>query len=214
MYAERSASQILYGHLPGQTVDLNGGIWRVTEWRSPKYLRVDTTALREELIRLARPWETSERDGRFVKRLREGREIRVNSLDLYNGISVERYPEIYQCRVCNRIVKSRSGACVCGATSWGQLHFVGYHDCGAIEEPFIRRCPKHDQAKLIFPGSTDVGQIKVVCPVCNIHLQRGLGTRACECGRGVLTFNVHRAASVFSPRSFAIVNPLSEEKLA
>jgi len=58
--ARRSASQILHGFLPGQTVDLNGGIFKVSEWRTPRYLQVDKETLRNELLRLARPWEVNE----------------------------------------------------------------------------------------------------------------------------------------------------------
>ena len=212
--ARRSSSQILFGHLPGQTVDVHGGVWKVADWRSPKFIRVDATALRNELIRLARPWAAEGDDGGFVRRLEGGDVIRAVSVDLRNGISVERFPEIFQCRSCNRIPQKRTKECVCGASSWGQLHFVGYHRCGEITEPWIPRCPSHDQVKVIFPGSSDARQIRFVCPVCQRELRRGFGFSQCSCGDGNVSFNVHRAASVFTPRSFAIVNAMSPEKVA
>lgn len=214
MRAERSATQILFGHLPGQTIDMHGGVWKVTEWRNPRYQRVDSTALRNELLRLARPWAATDRDGGFVRRLQSGDPIRVLSVDLANGVSVERFPEIFQCRVCNRIPKRRTKECVCGASSWGQLHFVGYHTCGEIQEPWIPRCKAHDQVKVLFPGSSDARQIRFLCPVCRTELRRGFGFNQCSCGNGTLSYNVHRAASVFTPRSFAIVNAMSPEKVA
>jgi hypothetical protein len=214
MRVERSATQILFGHLPGQTIDMHGGVWKVIEWRNPRYQRVDSTALRNELLRLARPWVATDRDGGFVRRLQSGDPIRVLSVDLANGVSVERFPEVFQCRVCNRIPKKRTKECVCGASSWGQLHFVGYHTCGEIQEPWIPRCKAHDQVKVVFPGSSDARQIRFVCPVCNAELRRGFGFNQCSCGNGTLLYNVHRAASVFTPRSFAIVNAMSPEKVA
>jgi hypothetical protein len=214
MKAERSATQILFGYLPGQTVDLHGGIWKVTEWRTPRFIRIDQEALRSELIRVARPWEATDNDGGFVRRLRAGDAIRAVSVDLHNGVLVQRFPEIWQCRVCNRIPKKRVPQCSCGAKSWGQLHFVGYHSCGELTEPWIPRCRQHDDVKLIFPGSSDASQIKFVCPACSSVLRQGFGFPECSCGKGRMTFNVHRASSVFTPRSVAIVNAMSEDKIA
>lgn len=212
--AERSATQILFGHLPGQTVDMLGGVWKVADWRSPRFIRVDGEALRNELQRLAWPWTTNGDDGGFGRRLQGGDVIRAVSVDLANGVSVERFPEVFQCRACNRIPRKRTKSCECGASSWGQLHFVGYHRCGEIQEPWIPRCKAHDQVRVVFPGSSDARQIRFVCPVCQAELRRGFGFNPCSCGDGNLSYNVHRAASVFTPRSFAIVNAMSPEKVA
>ena len=60
----RSASQILFGHLPEQTVDADGGIWKVKRWVDPRVVSaIDTGALREELIRAAYAWKETEKDG-------------------------------------------------------------------------------------------------------------------------------------------------------
>jgi len=211
--ARRSASQILHGFLPGQTVDLNGGIFKVSEWRTPRYLQVDKETLRNELLRLARPWEVNETDAGFGKRLRRGEPFSVVSLDRRNGVAVERFPQVWQCRSCNRVTTKRSGTCKCGAESWGQLHFVGYHSCGRIQEPYIPLCPAHKDCKIVFPGSADASQIRFECPVCSRLLRQGFGFPQCDCGRGQINHNVHRAASVFSPRSVAIVNAISPERL-
>ena len=212
--AHRSATQILFGHLPGQTIDMHGGVWKVDSWRNPRFIRVDSTALRKELARLARPWSMKDNDGGFVRRVESGDSIRVSSVDLRNGVAITRFPETFQCRVCNRIPKRRSKECQCGASSWGQLHFVGYHTCGEITEPWIPRCTTHDQVKVVFPGSSDARQIRFVCPVCSVELRRGFGFNPCPCGQGNMSYNVHRAAAVFTPRSFAIVNAMSPEKVA
>lgn len=56
----RSGSQILFGHLPEQTVDADGGIWKVKRWNDTKVeSTIDTGALREELIRAASAWRES-----------------------------------------------------------------------------------------------------------------------------------------------------------
>lgn len=211
MKADRSGSQILHGYLPQQTVDLHGGVWKVSEWRTPRFVRADTDSLRREVIRLAAAWEIEKTDGGFVKRLREGRALRVHGLDLHNGVMVERFPRTWQCRTCHRLRNSNVAACRCGATNWGQLHFVGYHKCGIIEEPYIPRCKVHDDVKVIFPGSSDARQIRFECPTCHQLLRQGFGFRKCDCGDGQISVNVHRAASVFSPRSVAVVNAPSEE---
>jgi hypothetical protein len=211
MKADRGANQILHGYLPEQTVDLYGGIWKVSEWRTPRYVRVDTDALRREIVRLARPWEAAGNDGAFVKRLREGRAIRVHALDLRNGVLVDRFPAIWQCKSCHRVRNSYGTACRCGANTWGQLHFVGYHSCGRIEEPYIPRCPAHDDVRVIFPGSSDARQIRFECPVCRRQLRQGFGFGRCSCGNGQLSYTVHRAASVFTPRSVAVVSAPSDE---
>jgi hypothetical protein len=211
MRAERSGSQILHGYLPGQTVDLQGGVWKVDEWRSPHFVRADVDRLRREIVRLARPWEVTGKDKKFVARLREGRPLRVHSLDLQNGVMVKPFPKVWQCRTCNRLATAKKSTCKCGASNWGQLPFVGYHGCGMIEDPYIPKCNTHNDVKVVFPGSSDARQIKFQCPVCNVVLRQGFGFRKCECGDGTISFNVHRAASVFTPRSVAVVNAPSEE---
>ena len=52
MREHRSGSQILFGYLPDQTVDLSGGVWRVKKWNQPVALQVDDALLRDELERL------------------------------------------------------------------------------------------------------------------------------------------------------------------
>lgn len=213
MDAQRSASQILHGFLPDQTVDLHGGIYRVKHWRTAQFLNVDMDALTSQLLRLVRPWESAENDNGFARRLRKGHNLRVHTLDLHNGVAVERYPRVWQCRACNRVVKTAGAACRCGANSWGQLQFVGYHSCGNLEEPWIPRCKTHDDVMMVFPGSADASQIKFQCPTCQTVLRKGFGFKNCDCGTGRVSYNVHRAASVFTPRSFAVVNAMSKEKI-
>ncbi len=209
---QRSASQILFGYLPDQTVDLFGGVWKVKDWRT-RYLQVDSEALRSELLRVVRPWEAEGTDNGFARRLRKGDPIRVETLDPDDIVIVDRFPEVYQCRSCNRIPAKPSPSCKCGASSWGQLHFVGYHSCGELVEPWIPRCKTHDDVKVVFPGSSDASQIRFECPSCNQLLRRGFGFPNCNCGTGKLTFNVHRAASVFTPRTVVIVNAMSPDKV-
>jgi len=216
MPEQRSASQILFGYLPEQTVDVRGGVWKVKSWRHAQEERnVDGETLRRELCRLAGPWEASGKDGGLVKDLYTGRgRVRVKSLDRQNGVELEPFPRTWICRACNRLHPSPDSACECKSTGRkGQLHFVGYcADCGDVREPWIRKCKAHQQVRVKFPGTASGSEIVFSCPTCNSELQKGFGFPVCSCG-GKFTFNVHRAASVFTPRSVVIVNPPSPHKI-
>src|SRR5262249_5681566 len=89
-----------------------------------------------------------------------------------------------------------------------------YHDeCGSIRTPYLRPCPQHKQIRCIFPGTARAEEIRFTCPICNRELQKGFGFRNCPCGKGRIIFNVHRAASVFTPRTLVMINPPSNEKV-
>ena len=194
-------------------MDLKGKVWKVSRWVNPIRQRVDPGTLKRELRRQAAPWAVAGTDGRFVEKLLRGYDVEVWSLNTDNGISVTAFPEVWICRRCSRIEDSTLAACRCGAKSWGQLHFVGYHRCGALRAPWIKKCPDHQQRAVRFPGTSSAAEIAFYCPVCQRTIQRGFGFPKCECGDGQLQFNVHRAASVYTPRSIVIVNPPSPEKM-
>ena len=211
----RSASQILFGFLPDQTVDLEGKVWRVRRWINPvRQSNIDTDTLRRELARHAAAWAPS-MDGGFVEKLRRRWEIRVYSLDRKNGVEVELFPQVWRCKRCHRVLPKLESNCRCGHRGApGQLHFVGYHDaCGALREPWIPRCPTHDDVRIVFPGTSSASEILFQCPECLKTLRKGFGFPKCGCGEGQLTFNVHRSSFVYTPRSIVIVNPPSLEKI-
>ena len=126
-----SGSQILFGYLPDQTVDLSGRVWRVVHWNRPIPQAVDDTALREELLRQSSAWERTGRDGDFVQDLRRGMALTVYALNYDAGVKVESFPQVWICRRCARLETSNGCECRCGTRHWGQLPFVGYHDCGS-----------------------------------------------------------------------------------
>jgi hypothetical protein len=66
--------------------------------------------------------------------------------------------------------------------------------------------------RIKLPGTASAAEIKFECPVCEQLLRRGFGFPSCQCGQGRLTFNVHRAASVYTPRTIVVVNPPSLER--
>ena len=213
----RSASQILFGYLPDQTVDVRGGVWKVSAWQDAIEDRnVDSDALVSEVCRLAHPWHQKSLDGNFVQDLTLGRSrLKVLSLNRGRGVSLEPFPRIWICKNCNRLTNSPDGNCKCGHRGKrGQLHFVGYCDqCGNLKEPWVRPCATHNQVKVTWPGTASGAEIVFSCPVCNKSLQKGFGYgKKCDCGVGVVSYTVHRAASVFTPRAVVIVNPLSEER--
>jgi hypothetical protein len=212
----RSASQIVFGFLPDQTVDLRGGVWRVKEWKNPRRRsEIDIEALRREIVRQAQPWRFSDMDGGFCNQLDAGAAISVVTLDEHNGVEVEPFPKIWICKTCRRISDSPESNCQCGSQlSKGQMQFVGYHDrCGVLKAPSIPKCQVHRQVRVEFPGTSSATEIVFSCPVCSLVLRRGLGFFQCQCGNGPISYNVHRAASVYIARSVVIVNPPNKEKI-
>lgn len=207
----RSASQILLGFLPQQTVDLRGRIWKVKDWKQPIRQEVDTAALRRELLRLSAAWQTVGTDGGFSTDLLAGSEIRVYGLNREIGVLVEPFPKLWMCRECHEVARTDEQPCVnCRHLKWGQLPFVGFHGaCGALREPWIPTCRAHSRLRVILPGTSSAAEIRFECPVCGVLIRKGFGFVPCPCGNGNLSFNVHRAASVFTPRGVVVVNPPS-----
>ncbi|SBW24439.1 hypothetical protein FDG2_4158 [Candidatus Protofrankia californiensis] len=204
----RSGSQILRTFLPDQTVDLRGDIYRVTEWSAPSPIQIDTDLVRRHLLHEVGAWTAHDTDGGMGEDLLRGAPAEVVELDERRGVTVERYPRVWLCRVCKRIGRSLERPCKCGQRKWGQLHFVGVHDCGAITEPWIRRCAVHDDVKVVIPKSAKAADITFVCPICNEQTMRGLGfNRPCACGNGSIRWNVHKARTVYTPRGMVLINP-------
>lgn len=188
-------------------------MWKVRRWNQPIPAAVDDAALRDELLRQATAWERAGTDGDYARDLRRGLPVQVLTLNYGTGVEVEPYPRVWICKSCNRMEATGDQACRCGSRSWGQFHFVGYHDCGALREPWVPRCQQHQQARIRFPGTASAAEIVIDCPECGVVLRRGLGMPNCTCGNGRVTFTVHRAARVYSPRSVVIVNPPTPERV-
>jgi hypothetical protein len=214
----RSASQILFGYLPEQTVDVRGGVWKVRRWREPvEQHNVNSEALAREVCRIAAPWQQANLDGGLVDDLSRGRSrIKVFSLDRERGIELDPFPKSWICKRCNTIHAAPDMACSCGdSAKKGQLHFVGYCEaCGMVREPWIPRCPTHHKVMVTFPGTASGAEILFSCPTCSRELRKGFGFPKCDCGGGQLRFTVHRAARVFTPRGIVLVNPPSPERIA
>jgi hypothetical protein len=213
----RSASQIMFGHLPEQTVDIEGGIWKVSKWRHPHVeSAVDLEALTDAVLIAALPWTTAARDGGLSERLRAGRrQIQVLSLDRENGIEARPFPKIWICPGCSRIHRHVVANCPCGSKGRrGQLHFVSYcSECGELDEPPIVRCDAHNEVALKFPGSMSASDIIQSCPTCSKKLRTGFAGKKCrKCGN-VMMAQVHRAASVYTPRTVAIVNAATRDQI-
>ncbi|UAJ11065.1 hypothetical protein [Polymorphobacter megasporae] len=216
----RSGSQMLFGHLPEQTVDAAGGIWKVKRWNEPKTVNtIDTAALREELIRAAYPWKDADpsQDGGFVDDLLAHKPVRVHALNREEGVFCEPFPRLFMCQRCKRLYDDAIGRCRCGSTARrGQLPFVGYHEaCGAIKTPYVRKCPQHQQRAVRFPGTASAAELIFYCPECppGSFLNRGFGA-SCDCALGgVLSFTVHRSGNVFKPRGISMINPPRREIL-
>lgn len=218
----RSGSQILFGHLPEQTVDAGGGVWKVKKWIDPSSVSaIDIGALRDELVRAAYPWRNANppQDGGFVDDLLAQRPVRVCALNREEGVFCEPFPRLYMCQRCKRLHDEAMGRCKCGATGRrGQLPFVGYHDeCGAIKTPYVRKCATHGQRAVRFPGTASAAELIFFCPECppnNDVIHRGF-TASCDCAQGgALKFTVHRSGTVFKPRGISMINPPRREILA
>ncbi|UFN51594.1 hypothetical protein LPC08_25355 (plasmid) [Roseomonas sp. OT10] len=218
MRDQRSATQILFGFLPDQTVDAKGSVWKVSHWRQPGAIRrVYTDGLRSELKRLASPWEAAGTDDGFVQDMHARTDLEVVSVSREDGVQLEPFPRVWVCRTCNRIHDAPTGNCQCGSSdARGQLPFVGFHSgCGDLIAPYLPRCPTHKQVRVRWPGTSSAREIQFECPVCNRVTQRGFVARNCTCGVGDprYVFQVHRASSVFTPRSCVMVNPPSNERI-
>jgi hypothetical protein len=216
MREPRSASQILFNHLPEQTVDAAGGIWKVKRWNDPGLeTGIDLGALREELIRAASAWAESGEDGDFVADLRRQRTLKVKKLNREEGVWCEPFPRLYLCQACSRLHDGPRVQCQCGSNARkGQLPFVGYHEkCGSIKTPYVKKCPTHSQRAVKFPGTASAAELIFYCPVCKVTIQRGFGA-ACDCDSGgTLSFTVHRSGTVFKARSVVLINPARREVL-
>ncbi|WP_240225048.1 hypothetical protein [Rheinheimera hassiensis] len=216
MKAYRSASQILFGFLPDQTIDLQGKVWKVKDWIYPIVRsEIDIESVRREIIKQATPWANSKMDNGFVNHLRAKADLKVVTLNLNNGVEVEPFPKNWQCKSCKRLHDQIDFQCQCGAKGdKGQLFFVGFHDkCGTIKQPWIQKCKEHNQVRAIFPGTASATEIIFDCPVCNVLIRKGFSHASCQCGQGPLKYQPHRAASVYTSRSIVIVNPPSREHL-
>ncbi|MEE1611865.1 hypothetical protein [Microvirga sp. CF3016] len=206
----RSASQISFGHLPEQTVDINGGIWKVTKWRNTKLEHgVDTDALMGEVLAAASPWANAGKDHDFSQNVRSGRrKLTVRSLNRDDGIEVSPFPKIWRCHKCHRVHRNTTSRCQCGAEGGRQqVHFVCFcTNCGDVSEPPIFTCKSHNEVTLEYPGTMSASQIIQRCPSCQAVTRKGFAGAKCpRCSRQT-TAQVHRAASVFTPRSVVIVN--------
>lgn len=212
MKQKRSLSQVVFRFLPEQTVDLAGAIWRVDKWVSPRMLQVDVDVVSAELLRAVYRYTVDGRDGDLADRLRRQDPIHVitpNDED-GTGVSVVPFPKNYRCGKCGRIETDNGKNCRCGVNSWRQLQFVAYHECGKLDTPWIPRCTEHRQVRVDYPGTTRTADLHFECPVCHTEVTRGFRFLRCDCGKGLLSYNVHRAAVVYTPHSTVIVNPPSQ----
>jgi hypothetical protein len=76
-----------------------------------------------------------------------------------------------------------------------------------MAEPVFPRCPTHNQISLERSGTTALSEQKFVCPICKTVVKWGYIPQRCGCGAGPLRTNMHRAASVYTPRFAVVVNP-------
>jgi hypothetical protein len=221
MKDQRSGSQILWGFLPEQTSDLRGGIFKTVEWSNPVPIDVEDIVIRRRLIQEMEGWVAGGGDQSMVRQLSDGVPIEVVSVNHGQGVRVERFPLVWVCSICRRVERGHPKRCAAGHTDLRQLHFVGYHECGRVVEPSIPRCQAHNQVRMPYQASMDASKIVFDCPICHIQLQKGLGNWPCPCGNAysqrkgakLLSYTVHRAASVYSPQSLIMVNPASKEKM-
>ncbi len=228
MKDSRSASQILFGLLPHQTLDAKGNIWKVVSWKTVPVANVDPYELRRALERAAAPWAmaTPATDHGFVQALRQNREVRVQSLDRAGGVRVQPFPSWFRCKnkTCNRLHKKQRERCPCGSKGpHGQLPFVLFHDaCGEIREPHFRSCTACNQVSMRLPGTTNLSEIRLYCPQCSRDLGNAFLHVKCQCGMAGnrsddrpenMEFAVHRSSAVYTPRSIVIVNPPSKQQM-
>ncbi len=208
MKVDRGASQILFGLLPSQTVDLEGGVWQISRWADPVPISIDQSTVREAMIQAIAPWQAHQNDGGVSTELYGQSQIQVMAVNEDRGVVVEPFPKQWRCRQCNRIVTSPSEPCQCGSRKFAQMQFVAYHKCGRIQEPRLQRCQTHRQVAVRLPGTAAARELYFFCPICERRLSNGFPFQPCECGaQEGMTRNVHRAGTVFAPHYTVLVNP-------
>lgn len=208
MRVERGASQILFGLLPGQTADLEGRIWRVSQWLDPVPIPLDQDAVRAALLGAIAPWAATGNDDGLERELRARTNVEVVQLNMDRGVLVEPFPQQWRCKTCGSIARSREERCRCGSRSRAQMQFVTYHTCGGPGEPWLPRCNVHNTVAVRLPGTATARELRIFCPQCQQPLtQGGFPFQVCNCGNGGMSITVHRAAVVFSPRFAVLVNP-------
>lgn len=208
MKVERGISQILFGLLPSQTVDLEGQVWRVAEWRDPDKLNLDQAAVHSALLEAVAPWVLHGNDAGIDSELRSGTPVEVVQVNKDRGVLVDQFPQQWRCRACGRLTTDRVVSCRCGSTAITQMQHVAYHSCGALREPILRRCPTHNAVAVRLPGTATAREMYFYCPECGQQLSKGFPYQPCACGEpGGMAINVHRAGAVFSPHYAVIVNP-------
>lgn len=195
--------------LPTQTVDLEGGVWRVTHWADPARLALDQTTMRTALLEAVAPWAIHGRDAGLDAELRAHAPVEVVAVNEDRGVVVERFPRQWRCRVCGRLTTEPVERCRCGSTSIAQMQHVAYHSCGALQEPQLPPCPTHHAVAVRLPGTAAAREMYFFCPECRRPLSpRGFPFQPCACGAHEgMTRNVHRAGAVFSPHYAVLVNP-------
>jgi hypothetical protein len=206
----RGLSQILFGFLPDQTVDLSGRVWRVRRWVLPNHLEVDRETVRRELIRAIKPWTVTGKDGRLAEDLFRGLPLHVLEVNEHRGAEVEQFPKVFRCRTCSRLERQDDRRCACGEKVWVQWHFVSYHDCGYLGPPRFLRCDVHGQVRVQLSGTASSRDLRFECPICHKQLHKGffMGARCDNCDADTpLRHDVHRAAQVYSAKTLTIVNP-------
>src|SRR4051812_38791760 len=103
MRVERGASQVLFGMLPNQTVDLEGRVWKVEEWVDPVAVNLDPEAVKAALLGAIVPWERAGNDGGIAEDLRRGSQVGIAEVNEDRGVLVSEYPRQWRCRECGRI---------------------------------------------------------------------------------------------------------------
>jgi len=207
MRVHRGASQILFGMLPGQTADLEGRIWKISQWVDAVPMSLDQDAVRAALISAIAPWTATGNDDGLEQALRARTHVDVVELNMNRGVVVEPFPEQWRCKSCGSITRRRDERCACGGRSRAQMQFVAYHTCGAAREPQLPSCRAHRAVAVRLPGTATARELYFFCPQCHQPLTPGgFPYQPCNCGGG-MAITVHRAAVVFSPRFAVLVNP-------
>jgi hypothetical protein len=217
----RGKQQILYGNLPGRTIDFGGGvISRIGHVRGIEVRDLNVSMLLSRIQEQASAWPDQ-----FRPNLRD--EVLLDPARFVvldpKSVEAEFFPKVVLCdnTNCSRVfdIGRRRGRLqrlcpACRRGNLNQVRWIRVHRCGEmgpLTPPICRPCGTADQMALDTRGGERIAQFRWVCRSCNTPQNVFPGyCRACDWpGNNDLkrdSIEVHRGARTFYTHTTTLLN--------